>query len=215
MDLSRWWKKVTGSAEAQPPPTPQDPQNVLMRTVISLLVCDRTGIDARYVQGAITFDEAAHECAVMAGAPYSLFGVERLEPIERVGLFGAIGGLQPDIEIRLHWRLECAGTLAWALGLIAEVPTPDRRFDRAELDRVVPHTCEEVLALSNVQLRPHATLLSMRDRLRVERVKAKAALVGHETDMDLSFRNSRALERLRAIEWVLDARLAYLEGTSV
>jgi hypothetical protein len=201
------WNERTESWEAggEPVDKPREARDAYYRMCISALAVRRANAET---------DPASFDVRTLVANAHAL-GETNLDPKERQILNASIGAVPLSLAMEMHWRIEVVGALAWSLGLVDEIPQPDMRFDYKLLDERVPQSVPEINAgARTAALLPVQQLLAMRARLRQERVEAFNARVGHENDRELSFRNSRALERYRAMQWLLNPSTPSLEATS-
>jgi hypothetical protein len=114
-----------------------------------------------------------------------------------------VGEMEPPLLLEAHWRAETATGIAWALGLIDEIPPLSQRADAALLETFYPLDGQPP-AITQVNLRDRALiaaeLAAWKQNLVVATEKRERAGPADET---AAFEFSRAYERTRGLAWVL------------
>lgn len=213
-NLARLLERTSEAPPASSSASARPASEVVERMVLSYLVFERTQIESALASGQLDLASADHEAGALTGVPRTLFDRERLENQERAVLMADTGAVPPSRLMALHWRVECVGALAWALGLLEDLPPCTERFDYAAIDAAVPKARSAVDDAATATLRPSHEIAAMRARLQSERRAAAEELEGHEGDRDRSLVHSRALERCRAIEWLVTPDAPSLEATN-
>jgi len=208
-DKSESWQ-VDGQAVA----TTREPADVFTRMVASYLAFHRTRIENALAVGEQGFADVDKIAGQLSGGMRSLFGYDLLEDDERVVLKAPTGRVPRRQLMLMHWRIECVGVLAWALGLLPEIPDASERFDYDAIDALSPETREQATARTQTAcLRPTRELMEARARWRQNRLSTEAALQRDPKSSELQLRRSRALERYRALIWLTNVHYGSLAET--
>jgi hypothetical protein len=215
-----------GDAPAAAPPAPDwmatipfrrpDPADRDVQAVLGLAVCMATlcavggaEIDgSKGDTGAETTRHTARALADLLGA--GRFLTDRQRKILHSPL--PVGHLRPDLALEAYWYGDGAAVLLWALGLLPEVPPSTVSVDPRAMMQVLPMSQEAARGLlERCRLRPRDELVAMHERLRDERLRTRVA--DDLADERASIVRSRALERYRAIRWLLEERWPDIEAT--
>jgi hypothetical protein len=145
-------------------------------------------------------------------------GWDGADPFTEQVLAIPVGGLEPSLLLEAHWRGETAAAIAWALGLIPELPPPSQGTDAAILDRWYPvgeSSPGVVRAMREARLRDRAILTAKLAEWRQHLASAEAERErAGPADREAAFAFSRAYERTRGLAWVL-SDVSTIEDTPV
>lgn len=106
------------------------------------------------------------------------------------------------------WRLECAGVLAWALGLETAILPVERSVELASLRSRLPADAAALRAFADgATVRPLPELLAARHEWSIQWPPLEVAPPGEA--------RSRVLERMRSVRWLTEPALVELSATQV
>jgi hypothetical protein len=118
------------------------------------------------------------------------------------------GKVDRDAAIGAMWRLECAGVLAWALGLEPAILPVDQHAELAPLKARLPADAAALRRfVDSATMRPLGSLMSARSEWQMRWFPLEVT--------EPSEKRSRVLERMRAIRWLTEPALAELSATQV
>ena len=108
-----------------------------------------------------------------------------------------VGELDTELFLLASYRIEAAGGIAWALGLIETLPPPEQRIGLHDVVTLFPLQGEPSPAIDHAKRRPDAELeAKLADLIPV---LDRPVDPGDEA-ANIAF--SRAFERVRALQWV-------------
>jgi Domain of unknown function (DUF4272) len=209
-DKSESWQ--VGSAHVD---ETRSADQVFRRMVASYLAFERTRLEMALAAHVLSFPEADKEAGKLSGAMSYLFGTDDLEDDERRVLKAPTGEiLRADLS-NMHWRIECVGVLAWALGFLPELPAASERFNYETIRAAAISTPEDAKTKEkSARLRPTSDLLLARASWKVERLASENAARKAPNNTGLQLTRSRAVERYRALIWLTNSYYPSMEQTS-
>ena len=188
---------------------------VFHRLVLCLIASERARLEMELASGEMSVDEARLKASELRRLVSELGLNEAVDAWERVLLDADVGTVDDDLTLGMHWRVEVASALAWALQLLEEVPSPSERPDIEALWNLFPDTVAQFERdRSRAALRDESRLLAMRERLGEELLTVCAQFEMKRSDRDANLARSAALERSRAMHWLLGS-YADLESVPV
>jgi hypothetical protein len=195
----------------RPDPADRDVNAVLGLAVCMAMLCAAGGAEidgAKGAPGAEATRLTARTLADFVGA--GRFLTDRQRRILHSP--HPIGHLRPDLALEAFWCGDGAAVLLWAVGLLPEVPSSTDSVDPRAMMQALPTSQDAARALlERCHLRPRDELVAMHERLRDERLRTRAA--DDLADETASIIRSRALERYRAIRWLVEDRWPDIEAT--
>lgn len=113
-----------------------------------------------------------------------------------------IGDLDEPLYLAALWRVEAAGGIAWAVGLVDEIPQLEDSSDEAMLDRMFPLAGPPAPAVSAAEMRDRAEIAVKLEEWRELATVARRRVNDWRIETT-AIELSRAFERARALAWVL------------
>lgn len=163
----------------------------------------RAVIEHWYQQGEASLEQLTERLSQLAWYNRGAGGADPFtEHVVRV----PVGALEPSLLLGAHWRAETAVSVAWALGLLDEIPSPSQRSDAPLLEAFFPLTEAPPASLAGARLRDRAVLsgklLEWRRHLATATANRERA-TGGPTEEVAALEFSRAYERARGLAWIL------------
>ncbi len=165
----------------------------------------RAVIEAWYRERAASQEELARKLSQLNWYNHGAGGAD---PFTDHVLHVPVGDLEPQLYLEAEWRIDTAASIAWALGLVDEIPPMAQRSDSAMLETFFPLQGSLPAAVKDARLRDRAAIIGKVTEWR-QNLKAASAnrdgSVGSPTEEAAAFEFSRAYERTRGLVWVLTA----------
>ncbi len=207
------WRAIRGAVsrggdEGGFKPRAKDPGDVAKRYAVLVLVAE--------LADSVTLEAAgggARAVAMRTRALDQLLGLgftpSDLEERERPFVMSLRSGkVDQSAVMAAMWRLECAGVLAWALGLETVILPSERSVELAPLRSKLPADAAAFRAFADgATVRPLPALLAARHEWSMRWFPIEGAPPGEV--------RSRVLERMRAIRWLTEPALLELSATQV
>jgi hypothetical protein len=185
-------------------PVIKDREVIAKRFVITMLVTELADSVALETAGArdqalAMRKRALDELVALGWTPHDLETAE-----QRLAMGLHTGRVDQKDSIAAMWRLECAGVLAWALGLEAAIGPLDHKRLRAHC----PADAAAFRALvASATVRPLNTIMSARHEWSMRWFPMEPTPPSEE--------RSQTLERVRALRWLTEADQVELSATPV
>lgn len=189
-------------------PTAKSPAAVATRFVLVVLVADLAESVRLEASGAREDGLAlrARTLDQLVGLGFSPADLEDDE--QRFVMSLRSGRVARDAALAATWRLECAGVLAWALGLEAAILPIERSAESASLRALVPADAAAFRAFSGAAtVRPISELMTAHREWSTRWFPLEIQPPSDE--------RSRALERVRAIRWLTEPHVPSLSATTI
>ena len=183
----------------KPPPHPH------LRELIGLRCCltawRRAVIEHWHQDGVASREELTERLSQLG---WYNTGAGGADPFTEHVLQVPVGDLDPSLLLGAHWRAEAAASIAWALGLVDQIPPPSQRSDVAALESLFPLADRSAPAIAQARMRDRAAIAG---KLAEWKQHLSVATANRETagpaDESAAFAVSRAYERTRGLAWVL------------
>jgi len=171
-----------------------------LRALISCLVAWRRAVlESQYRDGA-TDTPSLEESR--AGLIWYVEGMGGADSFTTHIIHVPIGDLDEPLYLAALWRVEAAGGIAWAVGLIDEIPQLQDGSDEAMLDRLFPLAGPPDPAVGAAEMRDRAEIADKLEEWRALATVARRRVNDWRVETT-AIELSRAFERARALAWVL------------
>jgi hypothetical protein len=128
-------------------------------------------IEAWYRQGAASREELAEKLSQLNWYNHGAGGADAFT--EHV-LHVPVGDLDPPLHLAAEWRIDTAASIAWALGLVDEIPPMAERSDSAVLEAFFPLRGSLPASVKDARLRDRAAIVEKATEWR-QNLKAASA----------------------------------------
>jgi hypothetical protein len=171
-----------------------------LRALISCLVAWRRAVlESQYREGAT---DAASLEESRAGLIWYVEQMGGADSFTSHIIQVAIGDLDEPLYLAALWRVEAAGGIAWALGLMDEIPQLQDCSDAALLDGLFPLAGPPAPAVHAAEMRDRGEIADKLEEWRVLATVARRRVNDWRIETT-AIELSRAFERARALAWVL------------
>jgi Domain of unknown function (DUF4272) len=113
-----------------------------------------------------------------------------------------VGELDEPLFLAALWRIEAAAGIAWAVGLVEEIPALEDGSDADELDRLLPLDGPPASTVRTAELRDRTEIAHKLEEWRALATVARRRVNDWRLDTT-AIELSRAFERARSLAWVL------------
>ena len=183
----------------KPAPHPQLRELHALRS--SIVAWHRAAIERWYQDGVASQEELTERLSQLRW--YNV-GAGGADPFTEYVLGLPVGDLAPSLVLGAHWRGEAAAAIAWALGLVDEIPPPPQRSDPALIEGLFPLQGAPAPAIRDARLRDRAEIAAKLSEWKQHLdVTAKNRDRAGPADEAAALEFSRSYERARALAWVL------------
>ena len=171
-----------------------------LRALISCLVAWRRAVLETQYRGGVIDTPSLEESR--AGLVWYVEGTGGADSFTTHIIHVPIGELDEPLYLAALWRVEAAAGIAWAVGLLDEIPQLEDSSDEALLDRLFPLGGPPHPAVRAAEMRDRADIADKLEEWRALATVTRRRVNGWRIETT-AIELSRAFERARALAWVL------------
>jgi hypothetical protein len=171
-----------------------------LRAITSCLVAWRRAVLESQYRDGVTDTASLEESR--AGLIWYVEGMGGADSFTSHIIQVPIGDLDEPLYLAALWRVEAAGGIAWAVGLIDEIPQLEDGSDEAVLDGLFPLAGPPAPAVHAAEMRDRVEIAVKLEEWRELATVARRRVNDWRIETT-AIELSRAFERARALAWVL------------